>query len=346
MKHLLSTCAMLLVVASTVPTLVGCSVPSGSLPSGAGNGGGGDNGGGTGGDTGDGTGGAADNTGGDTGGSTDGGGDGMGSAVDPVSGEYDPTASLTLETTGLTLVVPSGATLTSTTVTILPASEVPSPGAIPGAVDLAGGQFGPDGLQFLLPVDVTVSLLAPTAATALPVLTFNETLKRWVGTGDLGTVTPTGDEVSFPLSHFSLAGVPDPFPVPLGGDAITDLVTIPNTGQFFSTEISTDTASLTYSSSVGGSLEIDVQQNTVNDAGQPQVVFMHLSAVRVTLVNQFVIAEIGGTGSVFDDGDFRSADEPVVGTVAMAISGSIVNVTVFVASPARVIFGTLTGEAG
>jgi len=335
---------MLLVAALTLPTFVGCSFPSGALPGGAdGSVDGGADGGSTGGDATDGNGGDSGN---DTGGSSGGDGDGTGTMIEPVSGEYDPTASLTLETNGLKLVVPPGATLAPTPVTLLLASEVPSPGAIPGAVDLAGGQFGPDGLQFLLPVEVTASLLAPTPATGLPVLTFNEALKRWVGTGDLGTVSPGGNEVSFPLDHFSLAGVPDPFPVPLGGDPIPDLVTIPNTGQFFSTEITSETVSLTYSSSVGGSLEMDVQQNTVNDAGQPQVVFMHLSAVRVTLVNQFVIAEIGGTGSVFDDGDFRSADEPIVGTVALAISGSTVNVTVFVASPARVIFGTLTGAAG
>lgn len=340
MKHALFTLATLLIVASALPTLIGCGVPTGPLP------GGGDNAAGDNGDegNGDGTDNGANN--GDTGGSGDAGGDDVGTTVEPVSAAYDPASALTLEAVGLKLVIPAGATLAPATITLLPASAAASPGAIPGAVDLAGGQFEPGGLQFLLPVEVTAALHSPTVATALPVITFDEATKRWVGTGDVGTVSPTGDEVIFPLDHFSLVGVPDPLPLPVGGDSVPDLVTIPNLGIFSSAEISSDTASLTYSSAVGGSLSIDVRADTVNDAGQPQVLFMRLSAVRVALVNQFVVAEIGGAGSVFDVGDFRSIDEPLVGTAVLSISGSTVNVTVFVASSNRVIFGIMSGEAG
>lgn len=324
------TIPVLLVLVMALPLSVGgCGVPSGPNP------GGGDNGGNGGSGNGDGN-----------GGSDGGGNGGSGGEVEPVSGDYNPASSLLLTADGLQLLIPAGATLTPTTVTILPASEVASPGAIPGAVDLAGGQFGPNGLQFLKPVEVTTALLAPTAATALPVITFNDSSKRWVGTGGLGTVAPEGDEVTFPLAHFSIAGVPDPLPFPVRGGAVPGLVTIPNNGTFLSTEISSQTASLTYSASVGGSLEIDIVSETVNDAGQPQIIFMHLSGVRLTVVDDYVVAEIGGAGSVFDTGDFRAPDEPLVGTVVLSISGSTVNATVFVASTQRVIFGTLAGTAG
>jgi hypothetical protein len=283
-KAILIHCLAIVLLTGGAALQSGCGVPGGGFPNG-GNGDGGNGGNGNGGN------GNGDN------------GDGGNGGSSPVSGNYNPASQLVLTTNGLTLTVPPGATLTPVTLTIQSASAVMLPAVLPGGVELAGGSFQPNGQAFLVPATVTTTLSAPTIARALPVLTFDVGKNRWVGAG-IGSVAANGTDVTFELSHFSLAGVPDPLPVPLPGNPLDPLVTIPNNGMFSSSEITSNSATLFYSESAGGSMVINATSITVDEFGQPQTVELSLFGVQVVRVDRRVVAEIGGQGSFFPTADF------------------------------------------
>ena len=96
---------------------------------------------------------------------------------------------------------------------------------------------------------------------------------------------------------------------------------------------------------VGSSFEITVFSQTINSFGQIETKSLGLSAVLVTNVDNYVVAVVGGAGSFFNDGSFFGVSEPAVGVMVMALNETMVNVIVYVATPERVILGTLTGPS-
>ena len=270
-------------------------------------------------------------------------GDGDGTGGDS-SGDYDPATELRLEHGDLMLIVPPGATNATITVTIMSTTNVPDLAPLPGGVGLTGGRFEPSGQEFRLPVQVLARLSAPTIASALPVLFYDDEDKVWVGTGSVAIVGSSGTTAAFGLEHFSTAGVPDPMPLPPTGDAVGSLIGVANLGEFESNEIDSVEASLLFSDSAP-SLVINVSERATDSTGQNVTKTLLLSATSVTRVDNFVVAEVGGVGSSFNDGGFRSPNEPLVGATILSVVGDTVHVTVYVASTERVISGTFTGPA-
>ena len=269
---------------------------------------------------------------------TDGNGDGNGTGDGSASGTYDPAVGLTLQTDAVTLEVPPGAIAAATVLSVETATAADLPEPLPGGAGLAGGVFEPDGQALLAAAGVTVELEAATISPALPVVTFDEDRDRWVGTGTTAEVAG-GTEATFELDHFSIAGVPDPVPIPDAGGEIGSFLVVSNDGAFTSDAISSDTAAMLFSD-FGDSFNISVMSQSVNMQGQIVTKALGLDAILVTRVENYVIGVVGGGASLFNDGQFN---EPAVGVMIMALNGSTVNVSVYVATPDRVISGSLSG---
>ncbi len=284
---------------------------------------------------------ANDNTGGnDAGGGTDTGGMDDGAGQDATaSGTYEPEAGLHLEGTNITLEIPAGALPATTEITLTPVTNLMLPAVIPGATGLAGAEFGPEGLVFATPVDVTARLSQPTIATQLPVITFDSTNQRWVGTGATGTVSDNGLDVAFQLEHFSTGGIPDGTPIPDPGDPIESILALSNNGSFQSDEISSESASMLYSD-FGSTFSISLFSQKVNMQGQIVTKSLGLSSILVTRVDNYIVGVVGGENSLFNGGSFN---EPAIGAMIMSLVGGQVSMSVYVATPDRVIHGTLIG---
>ncbi len=257
------------------------------------------------------------------------------------SGVYDPATGLQLEANDLTLTVPPNAASGDTTLSMRPATASDLPLPLPGGVGLAGGVFGPDGQTFQVPAQVSVRLPEATIVSVLPVVTFDVGQNRWVGTGSTGDVAANGLDVSFELDHFSIAGVPTPVAIPDPGDAIGSFLVVSNNGSFQSDEISSDTASMIYSE-FGDTFNISLTSQDLNMEGQIETKALGLSAVLVTRVDNYLVGVVGGGASLFNAGQLN---EPAVGVMVMSLNGSTVNLSVYVATPQRVIAGTLSGPA-
>ena len=72
---------------------------------------------------------------------------------------------------------------------------------------------------------------------------------------------------------------------------------------------------------------------------------MNALVIGIPWLVAYVVAVVGGASSFFNDGSFFGVSEPTVGVMVMALNETTVSVTVYVATPERVILGTLTGPA-
>ena len=255
------------------------------------------------------------------------------------SGTYEPDTGLHLEGTNIILDIPAGALASATEITLTPAADLVLPAVIPGATGLAGAEFGPDGLVFSSPADVVAHLSQPTIATQLPVITFDSPNNSWVGTGAMGTVSDNGLDVTFQLEHFSIGGIPDGTPIPEPGDPIESILVLSNNGNFQSEEISSESASMLYSD-FGSTFSISLFSQKVNMQGQIVTKSLGLSSILVTRVDNYIVGVVGGENSLFNAGSFN---EPAVGAMLMSLVEGQVSMSVYVATPKRVIHGTLTG---
>ncbi len=289
---------------------------------------------------------SGDSTGdGTNGGSTDGDGGGtVQGATDTdetiETAQYTPGEELTLTSGSVGITVPADACDESFTLSLRPLTASDTTADAPGDANLAGGVFGPDGQTFAPPARVTLQLSEETFLTVLPVLTLNEDGTQWVGAAANATVTG-GTEASFLVRHFSTYALPDPIPVPTAGDPLGSFVVISNDGNFSSNTISGNTASLTYSE-FGDTFSLSVTSQEVGDSGQLETKSLGLNAQSVTSAGNYAIGVCAGGRSIYNDGSFN---ESCYGVMILSVSGSSVTVTVFAATPDRVIYGTLTGQS-
>lgn len=255
------------------------------------------------------------------------------------TGEYDPAEPLDIDADTIALSVPAGAGDTPATLSVMPVDETTAPAPLPGGVGFTGADFGPDGMAFDQPVEVTARLSSPTIVPELPVLMYDEAAGRWVGTGETAEVSEDGTEATFALDHFSVAGIPDPAPIPEPGGEIGTFVVVSNNGMIESEAISTDNASVVFSE-IGDNFKVDAFSQEFNDEAELDTKSLGLSAVLVTRVDNYVIGVIGGGTSLYNEGQ---ANEPVVGVMVMSVRGGTVNLSIYAATPERVISGTVTG---
>lgn len=256
------------------------------------------------------------------------------------SGLYDPVTGLVLETEGLTLDVPPGAIDTPVTLSMTRVSTSVLPLPLPGGLNFVGGDFDPDGQVFNTPATLTATLPGPIVARALPVLTFDTVRNIWVGTGNVAIVGDNGVDVSCPIDHFSIAGFPEATPIPDPGDPVGSFVVLSNNGNL-STEggVSSPEAALLYSE-FGDTFNISATSQEINDQGMIETKAIGLDAILVFHVDNYVVGVVGGQTSIYNDGQFN---EPLVGVMIMSVTGNNVSVSLYVASPDRVIHGSLTG---
>lgn len=259
-------------------------------------------------------------------------GAGGGAETGEVSGTFTPGQDLELQSTTMSFEVPAEAADEAVTLTMRGAEVDDLPEALPGNVGFTGAVFGPDGQSFSPPATLTLQLGSQSLAPSLPVLTYDQTAGRWVGTGVNATVADDGLTASFLVPHFSILGLPDPIPIPEPGDDIGSFVVISNNGTFSSNEISSDTASLLYSE-FGDTFSLSVTEGPSAAMG--------LTAVHVREVGPYVIGVLAGGLSIYNDG---GQNESVFGVMVMSVSGSNVTVCVYAATTQRVISGTLTGQ--
>lgn len=266
-----------------------------------------------------------------------------GSADGTVSGVFDPMDGLELMLGGFSASFPSSAIGSETTITANVSPPTSVPGGLPGGVAFSGATLAPVALELASPATVTVPLATSTIASVLPVLTFDSASKLWVGVGGVATVSAGGATASFEIDALGLVGVPDGLATPPSGEPIGSLLTVTNQGQFTSNVISAPDASLFYSSAVGGSLSVNIMAQTEDAQGQIAFQTLSLSALSITGSGNTIVAEVGGSDSFYNTGDFRSPDEPAVGVMMLSFDGTTATLTVYVGTPERVIAGTLTG---
>jgi hypothetical protein len=259
---------------------------------------------------------------------------------DSVSDVYDPLNGLILQSSGLTLTVPPGAIDTEVTLSMDPleVGELPQP--IPGATGFVGAAFGPDGQAFAVSATMTATLPNAIVARALPVLTFDTGRNIWVGTGKVAAIADNGSDVEFEIDHFSIAGIPEATPIPDPGDPVGSFVVLSNNGNL-STEggLSSPEAALLYSE-FGDTFNISATSQELNDQGQLETKAIGLDAILVFEVENYIVGVVGGQTSIYNDGQFN---EPLVGVMIMSVTGNAVSLSLYVASPDRVIHGSLTG---
>lgn len=76
-------------------------------------------------------------------------------------------------------------------------------GPVPGYV--GGARFGPHGMQFAVPVTVTIPCNRElTPSSSFPLFVWNETDAAWEQTGFIATVAPDGHSFSAEVTHFSI----------------------------------------------------------------------------------------------------------------------------------------------
>ncbi len=291
---------------------------------------------------------------GDTGSSDAGAGDGSTTTTDPsdtpndstdgaVLGVFDPLTGLDLTLGGFRASFPSSPDSGETTIVANVSPPASVPGGLPGGVAFAGASFAPTGLTLTPSATVTVPLASSTIASVLPVLTFDSARKTWVATGAVATVDSGGASASFEIDVLEVVGVPDGVPAPPPGEPIGSLLTVTNQGQFTSNVISAQDASLLYSAAVGGSLSVNVMAQVTDAQGQIAVQTLSLAAMSITGSGNTIVAEVGGSDSFYNTGEFRSPNEPAVGVMMLSFDGTTATLTVYVATPERVIAGTFTG---
>ena len=257
-----------------------------------------------------------------------------------VSGEYNPTQVFELEQGDVKLTIPAGAT-TARTITLEALDRPQLPQGLPGGVQFAGAEFGPDGTVFSTPAMVEARLDTLTILPALPVLTFDEDQDRWVGTGANAVVSTNGRDSEFALSHFSIAGIPDAVPIPEPGGPIEGAVLVlSNNGALQTDAISVNNASLLYSV-VGDTFNVAAMSQEINDQGMIETKALGLDAILVTQIGNYVVGVVGGQTSIYNDGQFN---EPLVGVMIMSVLDGNVLLSLYVATPERVIQGTLSGD--
>lgn len=279
-----------------------------------------------------------------TGGSTDGsGGDTVQGATDTddttQTAQYTPGEELTLTNGSVSIIVPAESCDEAFTLSLRPLAASDITVDAPGDANLAGGVFGPDGQTFNPAARVTVQLSDETPLTTLPLLVLNDAGTQWVGAAANATVTG-GTQATFPVRHFSTYALPQ-VPVPTAGDPVSSFVVISNDGSFNSNTISGNTASLTYSE-FGDTFGLSVTSQEVGDSGQLETKSLGLNAVSVTSAGNLVVGICAGGRSIYNDGSFN---ESCYGVMILSVSGSSVTVTVYVATPERVIYGSLTGQS-
>ncbi len=281
---------------------------------------------------------AGETSGGDTDGTGD--GSGAGSADTSTTEAYTPGEELEVSSGSVSIIIPAESCDEAFTLSVQAMTGSDVEADAPGEPNLAGGVFGPDDQAFSPPARVTVQLSEETFLTTLPVLTLNDAGTEWVGAGVNATVSD-GTEAMFLVSHFSTYAVPDPIPVPTAGDAVGSFVVISNDGNFSSNVISGDTASLTYSE-FGDTFGLSVTSQEVGDSGELETSSLGLNAQTVSSAGNYVVGVCAGGRSIYNDGNYN---ESCYGVMIMSVSGSSVTVTVYVATPKRVIYGTLSGES-
>lgn len=110
---------------------------------------------------------------------------------------------------GVSMVIPAGALVGNTYITITTFHDetgMPDDGgpllAFNGAAD-----FGPDGLEFQVPVSVTFPSNTPlTPGARFPLFRYDEQNRIWVQTQSIATVRADGQSFSAEITHFSLHG--------------------------------------------------------------------------------------------------------------------------------------------
>lgn len=262
-----------------------------------------------------------------------------------VSGVFDPAVGLVLSLGGFTASFAPSSIVAETMIVATVSPPAQLPGALPGGATVSGASFEPSGLQLAESASLTLPLEVPTIATVLPVLTFDSAQKMWVSAGGVAGVAPGGTVATVEIDLLGVVGVPDGVPAPPAGETIGSLLTIANQGTFTSNVLSVQDASLFYSSAAGGSLSVNVMSSTSDAQGQISVQTLSLSAIAISESGHTLVAEVGGSDSFYNTGDFRSPDEPAVGVMMLSFDGSTATLTVYVATPQRVISGTLSGPA-
>jgi hypothetical protein len=259
-------------------------------------------------------------------------------APSDLRGDFTPGTALNVGDATVSVMIPGDAASEEFTLEARLVSGVGLP-AMPPGLTVTALELLPQGLEFAAPVTVRLALSEPAIATVLPVLFYDEERSAWVGNGNVAAVSQDGTEAEFTVDHFSLFGLPDPVPPPAEGDAIGSFVVISNDGMFQSDAISSDTAALLYSE-FGDTFNISAMSQTINNQGMIKTKALGLDALSVFTAGNYLVAAIGGETSIFNDGQLN---EPVVGVAIMSVSGGNVAVSVYVASPDRVITGTLAG---
>ncbi|MBI5095996.1 MAG: hypothetical protein HZB26_26615 [Candidatus Hydrogenedentes bacterium] len=256
-----------------------------------------------------------------------------------VTGLYDPGTGLQLATGGISIDIPAGAVAGPVTISMKKFAPADAPVSVPGGVNLVGAVFGPDGQLFSSPASVSLALPGATVARSLPVLTFDTVLNSWVGTGEIAAVNPNGLDVTFPVNHFSIAGVPDAVPIPDPGGPVGSFVVLSNNGNLSTDAISSTEAALIYSA-FGTTFSISATSQELNNEGHIETKAIGLSAIQVYSVENYIVGVVGGTTSLFNAG---TTNEPAVGVMIMSVTGNAVSLSLYVATPERVIQGTLSG---
>ena len=259
---------------------------------------------------------------------------------DTVTGTHDPVNGLQLFTDGISLSIPGGALDSPTEISLKRAAPEDLPAPLPGGAGLAGGVFGPSGLAFAADAAVQVVLGAPTLLPALPVLTFDSTRNEWIGTGTMADVEEDGVTASFALSHFSIAGIPDPVPIPDPGDSPGSFIVLSNNGTLETDAISSTEAALLYSA-FGTNFSISAISQTVTMGGEIDTKAIGLSSILVLQVDNYIVGIVGGPNSLYDAGGLP---EPVLGVMIMSMQGQDVSLSLHAATLERIIQGTLTGR--
>lgn len=243
-----------------------------------------------------------------------------------------------LEGGALRLNVPPGALDTALTITMRSATTADLPVPLPAGVGFAGAVFSPSGLSFAASATVSVQLPTPTITPALPVVTYDEGLSAWVGTGATAAVAANGVDAEFPVSHFSIAGVPDAVPIPDPGDPIEPFVVLSNNGVLQTDAINSDSAALLWSE-FGDSFSISATSQNINDEGQLETKAIGFTSITVFRIENYIAGVVGGPASLFDPGGLP---EPAVGVMIMSVKDGNVALSLYAATEKRVIQGTLT----
>jgi len=107
---------------------------------------------------------------------------------------------------GASVVVPAGALLTDTEITVRTVNDESGLPSDLGLFDFLGAvDFGPDGQVFAVPVTITIPCPTPmTPGTQFPLLYFDDTDDCWAQSSSMATVNADGLSYSGQVSHFSV----------------------------------------------------------------------------------------------------------------------------------------------